>query len=53
MNVAGTSFNPSDNTEFGDVRATAMFADGQYETILQFTWMKEEEIQNVLGSICG
>lgn len=51
LNTAGISFKLSDDTEFGDVRTTTMFTDGQYETILQFTGMSEDEIQEVLDNI--
>lgn len=53
LNTAGISFKLSDDTEFGDVRTTTMFTDGQYETVLQFTGMTEEEIFAVLDNICG
>lgn len=53
LSTAGISFKLSDDTEFGDVRTTTMFTDGQYETILQFTGMSEEEIREVLDNICG
>ena len=51
LNAAGISFKLSDDTEFGDVRTTTMFTDGQYETILQFTGMSEEDIHAVLDNI--
>ncbi len=53
LNAAGISFKLSDDTTSGDARTTTMFTDGQYETILQFTGMSEEEIREVLDNICG
>ncbi len=53
LNAAGISFKLSDDTESGTVRTTTMFTGNQYETILQFTGMSEEEIHRVLDGIRG
>lgn len=51
LNAAGISFKLSDDTEFGDVRTTALFIGENYNATLQFTGMTEEEIHEVLDNI--
>jgi len=53
LNAAGISFRLSDDTESGYVRTTTMFTGDNYDTVLQFTGMSEEEIHTVLDNIQG
>ncbi|RKJ45132.1 hypothetical protein D7X98_09370 [bacterium 1XD8-76] len=51
LNAAGISFKLSDDTETGRTRTAAMFTGTDYDAILQFTGMTEDEIHEVLDNI--
>ena len=51
LSSSGISFKLSDDTEFGYTRTSTLFRGKNYDTVLEFIGMTEDEIHNVLDNI--